>query len=224
MKPNVRRNRPPVSNEKRGQNGRGGVSRFMFKSIARAVALTVLAALCFMGAGAEADEPSSARPSEPYRIQPGDILTFSVWKEPDLQGDVLVRPDGGLSFALVGDIQAERMTLDQLKQELARRLEKYVPDPSVAVALKQLGGNRIYVLGKVNRPGEFPFSRSLDVMQAISLAGGTTPFASVNDIQILRRKPDGTQDAVEFHYAEVERGRGLRQNILLASGDTVVVP
>jgi polysaccharide export outer membrane protein len=196
----------------------------MFKSIIRVIALTSWSALCLLGAQAQAEEPAGPLPSEPYRIQPGDVLTFSVWKEPDLQGDVLVRPDGGLSFALVGDILAERMTLDQLKLELARRLQKYVPDPSVTVALKQLGGNRIYVLGKVNRPGEFPFSKPLDVMQAISLAAGTTSFASVNDIKILRRTSGGRQEAIAFHYAEVERGQGLQQNILLVSGDTVVVP
>ena len=81
----------------------------------------------------------------------------------------------------------------------------------------------MYVLGKVNRPGEFPFSQPVDVMQALALAGGATPFAAVNDIRILRR--DGSRlVAVEFHYAEVERGRKLEQNIVLRSGDTVVVP
>jgi polysaccharide export outer membrane protein len=114
--------------------------------------------------------------------------------------------------------------MEDLRKEITRRLEKYVPDPVVTVALKQSGGNRIYVLGKVNRPGEFPFGKSIDVMQAISLAGGTTPYASLDEIRILRRKSGGSQDAIAFRYTEVERGRGLEQNILLMSGDTVVVP
>lgn len=169
-------------------------------------------------------DPTGTGESEPYRIQPGDLLTVSVWKEPDLQADLLVRPDGGLTFPLVGEIPAERMTLPELQAEIAKRLQKYVPDPSVTVALKQLGGNRIYVLGKVNRPGEFTFSRPLDVMQAISLAGGMTAFAAGNDILVLRRRATGAQEAVPFRYGEVERGQSLSQNIMLRSGDTVVVP
>ena len=91
------------------------------------------------------------------------------------------------------------------------------------MSLRVLGGNRIYVVGKVNRPGEYPFSRPLDIMQSLSMAGGATPFAALNDIRILRRE-NGKQIAISFKYEEVERGRNLDQNILLKSGDTVVVP
>lgn len=164
-----------------------------------------------------------AADSEPYRIQPGDVLAVSVWKEQDLQGDVLVRPDGGMSFPLVGDVQAAGRTIEELRRAVDERLRKYIPDPSVAIAVKQIGGNRIYVLGKVNRPGEYPFSRPIDVMQALSLAGGATSFAELDSIQILRRE-QGRQIALRFEYSAVERGRKLEQNILLRSGDTVVVP
>ena len=159
-----------------------------------------------------------------YRIEPGDVLTISVWKEPDLQMDVLVRPDGGLSFPLAGDQHAAGRTVDELRQTLAERLRKYVPDPVVTVTVRQLGGNRIYVVGKVNRPGEFPFSRPLDVMQSLSLAGGGTSYAALNDIRILRRDAKGRQIAIPFRYEDVERGRHLEQNVLLETGDTVVVP
>jgi polysaccharide export outer membrane protein len=183
------------------------------------------AALLWTGlAAAQAYEPPSPVPADPYRIQPGDILAITVWKEEDLQGDVLVRTDGGVSFPLAGEILAVPMTIEELRKDIARRLEKYIPNPVVTVALKQSGGNRIYVLGKVNRPGEFPFGKPIDVMQAISLAGGTTSYASLDDIKILRRKSGGNQDAINFRYSEVAQGRGLEQNILLISGDTVVVP
>lgn len=165
-----------------------------------------------------------ASEAEAYRIQPGDVLIVSVWKEQDLQSEVLVRPDGGLSFALVGDVQASGRTIDELRAMINERLRKYIPDPSVTIAVKQIGGNRVYVLGKVNRPGEFPFARPIDVMQALSLAGGATSFASLDDIQILRRDERGAQQSLRFKYGEVERGRNLAQNILLKSGDTVVVP
>lgn len=158
-----------------------------------------------------------------YRIQPGDVLMIAVWKERDLQAELLVRPDGGISFPLAGDLAAGGRTVAQLGDVLGEKLKRYIPDPVVTVTVKSIGGNRVYVLGKVNRPGEFPFSQPLDVMQALALAGGATPFAAVNDIQILRRTGNRLV-AVEFHYADVERGRKLEQNIVLRSGDTVVVP
>ncbi len=148
---------------------------------------------------------------------------ISVWKEPELQAEVLVRPDGGLSFPLAGDVVAAGKSVQQLTALLDERLHPIISKPAVTVALKQIGGNRIYVMGKVNRPGEFPFARPIDVMQALALAGGMTPFAEVNDIQILRRE-SGTQVSIRFRYGDVERGRELGQNIVLLSGDTVVVP
>lgn len=192
--------------------------------MSRRMIVGLAAMLCLGLSGVVHAQEAAAAPSEAYRIQPGDVLTVSVWKEPDLQGDVLVRPDGGFTFPLAGEIAAEKMTLAQLQLAVARGLQKYLPDPSVTIALKQLGGNRIYVLGKVNRPGEFPFSKPLDVMQAIALAGGMTPFAAANDIRILRRLSSGAQTAVSFRYGAVERGEDLSQNIILQSGDTVVVP
>lgn len=181
-------------------------------------ALALLLMLCAQIGFVQADEP------EAYRIQPGDILMVSVWKEEALTAEVLVRPDGGMSFPLVGDVRASGRTVDEVRELVNERLSKFIPDPSVTIAVKQIGGNRIYVLGKVNRPGEFTFSRPLDVMQALSMAGGATLFASLDDIQILRRDDAGKQTARRFRYSEVERGRSLDQNILLKSGDTVVVP
>ncbi|MEZ5500745.1 MAG: polysaccharide biosynthesis/export family protein [Steroidobacteraceae bacterium] len=172
-----------------------------------------------------ADVASSANGAEAeYLLQPGDILGISVWKEEELKADVLIRPDGGLSFPLAGDVRAAGGTIAQLQVLLSQRLSKFIPDPVVTVALKQIGGNRIYVLGKVARPGEFAFAKSVDVMQALSLAGGTTPFADLNSIRVLRRSSLGQQTTFEFHYDEVERGRNLGQNLLLQSGDTVIVP
>ncbi|HKE94528.1 MAG TPA: polysaccharide biosynthesis/export family protein [Povalibacter sp.] len=159
----------------------------------------------------------------PYRIQPGDVLVVSVWKESDLQSEVLVRPDGGLSLPLAGEFQAAGHSIEELRSAIAQKLEKYVPNAVVTVAVKQIGGNRVYVIGKVNRPGEFMFSKPIDVMQALSLAGGATPFAALNDIRILRRDEQG-QQAIAFRYGDVESGHKLEQNILLHSGDTVVVP
>ena len=159
-----------------------------------------------------------------YHLQPGDTVTISVWKEKDLETEALVRPDGGLSFPLVGDVEAEGHTVREVRDIIAERLKPYIPDPVVTVAIKEIGGDHVYVLGKVSRPGEYPFSQPIDVMQALSLAGGTTPFASLNHIVILQRDRQGEQHALHFHYAQVAHGRDLSQNVLLHSGDTVVVP
>jgi polysaccharide export outer membrane protein len=159
-----------------------------------------------------------------YHLQPGDTVTISVWKEKDLDTEALVRPDGGLSFPLVGDVEAKGHTLREVRDTIADRLKPYIPDPVVTVAIKEIGGNEIYVLGRVNRPGGFPFSQPIDVMQALSLAGGTTPFAKLNRIVILHRDASGAEHSERFHYADIAHGRDLAQNVLLHSGDTVVVP
>lgn len=184
--------------------------------------------LSFFSLSVFADEaatlPSTATaPRAAYRLQPGDVISVSVWKEQDLQREVLVRPDGAVSFPLAGEVNVDGRTIEELRVDLVARLRRYVPDPVVTVAVKSIGGNRVYVLGKVARPGEFPFSSPVDVMQALSLAGGATPFAQVNDIVILRRENAG-QRAMPFRYGDVERGKNLQQNFLLQSGDTVVVP
>jgi polysaccharide export outer membrane protein len=173
---------------------------------------------------ADADTATAAQTVDAsYLVQPGDTLQVAVWKETDLQGEMLVRPDGALSFPLAGDIQAAGHTVEEIRKELQTRLAKYIPDPVVTVLVKKADGSRIFVVGKVNRPGDFPLVRPIDVMQALSLAGGATPFADVNGIRVLRREGD-RQEIFRFRYDDVRRGKALSQNILLRPGDTVVVP
>lgn len=158
-----------------------------------------------------------------YKVQPGDILSVSVWREPDMQLEVLVKPDGRFSIPLAGELSALGKTTQQLQKEVTARLVKYMPDLSVNVAVKQPSGNKIYVIGKVNKPGEFIMNRQLDVMQALSVAGGTTKFASLDSIKILRRQ-NKKQKVFQFEYSSVEEGSNLSHNILLQSGDVIVVP
>jgi polysaccharide biosynthesis/export protein len=158
-----------------------------------------------------------------YKLQPGDVLQVVVWKETDLQSEVVIRPDGGISFALAGDLQAAGLTTDALRGELQTRVRTLIPDAVVTVQVKLPSGNRVYVIGKVNHPGDFVLSRPTDVLQALSLAGGATPFANTNGIRVLHR--DGLiQTTTKFRYHDVARGKHLEQNVLLQSGDTVVVP
>ena len=167
---------------------------------------------------------SAAEQKGGYKIQPGDVLNVSVWKEEELQSEVIVRPDGGISFPLVGDLQVAGKTIPQISDEITRRMQKYIPDPVVSVSARSLAGNKIYVIGQVKQPGEFPATSYLDVVQAISMAGGMTPFAAVNKIKILRRDARGNLKAMSFKYGEVEKGDDLDQNIILQPRDVVVVP
>ncbi len=166
---------------------------------------------------------SFASPEEGYGVQPGDIISVSVWREEGLDQGVLVRPDGGISFPLAGDLAAEGKTIEEITQAIARKLSEFIPNPVVTVSLQQNEGNRIYVTGRVNQPGVFLINRPVDIMQAIAMAGGLTPFADKDDIKILRREK-GVQRAIPFDYKAVQKGRALAQNILLRAGDTIVVP
>ena len=175
----------------------------------------VLAAwgICVVAFGADAS----------YLLQPGDVLTVSVWKEPDLSIDLLVRPDGGITMPLAGEIEAAGHSVEEVRTVIDERLRHFLSKPAVTLIVKQTLGNQIFVIGKVTHPGQYPLNRPVDVLQALSLAGGVTPFAAVNDIRVLRR--DGQrQVTMSFRYGDVEKGRNLQQNILLQSGDTVVVP
>lgn len=159
-----------------------------------------------------------------YEIQAGDVLFVSVWKEEDMQREVLVGPDGTISFPLAGDMSISGKTVASVRTELIEKISEYIPDPSITVSIVKVAGNKIYVLGQVNKPGEFIIDRQVDVMQALSMAGGATPFADLKDIKILRRKADGQQQVMNFDYKRVSRGKSLNQNIILKSGDTIMVP
>lgn len=182
----------------------------------------VLAA-CSAGSFAADAASSGGAPLEAYTVKPGDVLSIAVWKEPDLQGPVLVRPDGSFSFPLAGQIDARGRTVAELQRAVTDKLKKFISDPVVTVSISEVKGNKVYVLGQVNKPGEFVVNPRVDVMQALSMAGGTTAFASLGDIVILRRTEKG-QEALPFRYGEVSRGRNLQQNIMLQAGDVVVVP
>ena len=168
--------------------------------------------------------PGAATATPGYQIQPGDLLQISVWREEDLKQEVLVRPDGGFSFPLAGDMTALGKTVEDIRKEIADRLVRYIPDLVVTVAVKEINGNKIYVIGQVNRPGGFVMNPRVDVLQALSIAGGTTPFAKLDDIIVLRRSSETNEVKLPFRFNDVVKGRGLEQNVLLLSGDVVVVP
>lgn len=156
-----------------------------------------------------------------YRLGPEDVLRIAVWKDEHLTREALVRPDGMVSFPLVGDVRAEGRTVEEFRADLSQRLSRYIPEPTLSVEVVKLASYRIYVLGRVNRPGEFVVGHDTDIVQALSMAGGLTPFASENGIKVLRR---ATGDAHPFRFGDVKRGKNLDQNIVLERGDVVIVP
>lgn len=176
---------------------------------------------CTYGApGASPDKPMA---DSGYLLGPEDVLLISVWKDEHLTKEVVVRPDGMISFPLVGDLAAEGRTVEDLRADLVRRLVKYIPNVNVTVAVTKVLSYKIYVVGRVNKPGEYLVGHYTDVLQALSLAGGLTPFAAENDIKVVRRIR-GQQETFPFRYSDVRKGMDLEQNILLQRGDTVMVP
>jgi polysaccharide export outer membrane protein len=172
--------------------------------------------------------PIAARGEQPvaadYRLHPGDKLEVSVWKETELQKPaVVISPDGKFYIPLAGDIVAAGRTVAEVRQEIENRLKKYIPEPVVTVGISEVGGNVAYVIGQVTKPGAFVMNPAITVLQALSLAGGTTPFAKLNDIVVIRGS-QGARRSLPFRYGEVSAGKDLAQDVTLESGDVVVVP
>jgi len=192
----------------------------MLRSLFQTV-LCLAAAMAFGAASAAADDG--------YRINGGDMLHISVYGEQNLNQDVPVQPDGGIAFPLVGNMNARGMTLKELQTKISNTLREsqYFPnltDNEVTVSMVKASGNSVSVVGQVKQPGTFSYDTQLDVMQALSLAGGLTPFASKSKIKILRRDTQGVQTAILFDYSDIEDGQHLDKNIILQGGDVVVVP
>ncbi len=160
---------------------------------------------------------------EGYQIGAGDVLAISVWNNPDLTRVVPVLPDGKISFPLIGELKASDLTVPQLMEALKKALAPYAPDPQLSVEVQQTRSLTIYVIGKVNRPGNFTYSSNIDVLQALSMAGGLNPFAKRSSIKILRTTKTGKQEFA-FDYDAVTEDGDLGQNIELKRGDVVIVP
>lgn len=194
-----------------------------------------MVALLFISSNMVADENPATPNAVPileeeslgyYSINAGDFLSITVWNEPAFSAEqLLVRPDGFISAPVLGEIKAGGQTISQLQAHLAKILSRYLKDePTVVATLLASGGSQIFVLGKVNAPGAYPMTGSFDVTQVIAMARGLNSFAAENKILILRRDITGVQHALEFEYNKVRSGKDLSSNIVLKSGDVVLVP
>jgi polysaccharide export outer membrane protein len=158
-----------------------------------------------------------------YHISPGDVIEISVWKDPELSRNLVVPPDGIISFPLIGSVNVTHLAVPELRKIVTQRLSEFIPDATVAVMLIEINSLKAYVIGKVNNPGEFDIDMDTNVMQVLAKAGGLNPFASAGNIKIIRQK-DNKIIKIPFNYGQVEKGKNLEQNIILKSGDVVVVP
>jgi len=180
------------------------------------------------GAGAqqaavEAREPADSVPvavnPATYIIGPEDVLFVRVWREPELSGPVVVRPDGKITLPLVGDIPAAGLTPEKLDTAVTQAYAKFINNPEIIISVQAVRSKRYYVTGEVNRPGAYPLVTPTTVLEALTLAGGFREFANKKNITILR----GTQ-RLKFNYNDVVKGKNLSQNILLEHGDYIIVP
>ena len=190
----------------------------MIEPLSRTFALMLLALGALTAGRVEAQAVEAD-----YKMHAGDQLEVSVWKEVDLQRTVLIRPDGKFSFPLTGEVQAVGRSPAEIRADIENRLKVYIPEPVVTVTVTGVNGNGIYVIGQVNKPGAFLMNPRVNILQALSLAGGGTPFAKLDSIIVIR-STGGTQRSVPFRYSQVSEGKDLAQNILLEAGDVVVVP
>ena len=131
-------------------------------------------------------------------------------------------PDGTITFPLVGRLVAGGKTVEQLKQEIEKRLNRFVPEPELTLIVQQVNSMVVYVLGKVNRPGYFPLKMNVDVLQALAMAGGLNIFADPSDIRIFRKTRDKSMVMI-FNYQSVTEDNYLEGNIMLQAGDVIVV-
>lgn len=166
-----------------------------------------------------------------FTLGPEDVLKVTVWKSPDLSGEVTVRPDGTITLPLIGDVPAVGLTANVLAKRISERLTEYVSSPVVTVQVKEVNSYFIYVLGTVVRPGKYPLKSYANVMQGISLAGGFAPFANKNKIKVLRNVSTGSEGHEEKHqieipvcYDDILKGTAVPGNFILLSGDVIVVP
>jgi len=187
------------------------------------ISVVIMAIVVITASPLRAGDQAPAPSIQDYIMGPGDVLDISVWNNEALTRQVTVLPDGKIHFPLIGEVVVGGKTLVDLEKELKKRIGTFVPAPDLTVMVQQVNSMLIYVIGKVNRPGRFALNTNINVLQALTMAGGLNTFAKRNKIKIFRETKDTTV-ILPFEYDEVTEGENLEQNIALQRGDIVVVP
>ena len=179
--------------------------------------------LCGTMATAQKSVSAETSPSG-YKINAGDVLEISTWKEPDLsREDVIVRSDGKISFPLLNDIQAAGLSPTQLKNNIEKKLKDFVETPVVTVTIRAANSQKFYILGEIMNTGEYPLIKQLTVLQAFAMAGGFTEWAAKKEI-ILLRNENGKEKVFRINYKDILKGKDFSSNIYLKVDDTIIVP
>jgi polysaccharide export outer membrane protein len=191
---------------------------------ARIALLAVLTGMAAATAAFAADPPAMVATQSDYKIHAGDQLLVGVYDDPKMPPiTITVTPDGKFSFPLIGILMAGGKTPEQVRVEMENKLRKFVAEPVVTVSVVEVKGNVAYVIGQVSKPGQIVMNPAVNVLQALSIAGGGNPYAKMDSIIVIRNSVGG-QRILNFHYGQVASGKNLEQNVQLESGDVVVVP
>ena len=176
-------------------------------------------------AAAPAPADASSKPhDDTFVIGVDDVLAINVWKEPDISRSIPVRSDGKISLPLVGELQAAGETPRQLERSIAAKLQSFISEPEVTVIVQEIRSQKFNILGQVAKPGSYPLTNAMTVLDAIAVAGGFKDFAKQKSIYVLRQNPKGEPVRLPFNYKEVVKGKNPAQNIKLEPRDTIYVP
>ena len=196
-------------------------------AVAVVMSLSVLPGCTQMGLvpGSEVESKSS---NTEFVLGPEDVLEVVVWRNQDLSRVVIVRPDGMISMPVIGDVQAAGLTADQLAERITTRLKEYKENPTVSVSVKEINSYNVFVIGEVAKPGKYQLKSYTTILQAISIAGGFTPYASRNKLQIVRHITNGNggwrEVRLAMPYDDLLKGQGDPEYIMIKAGDTIIVP
>ena len=172
--------------------------------------------------GPAAPGTMSALPPD-YVIGPEDVVAVLFWRDQEMSGDYVVRPDGQITLPLLNDVRAAGLTPEQLRESLTKAASKLIEDPTVTVGIKAINSRKVHITGMVGKPGAYPLTSPTTVVQLIAAAGGLHEFADKKKILVVRTE-NGRQTAFKFNYNDFSKGKNLKQNIELKPGDTVIVP
>jgi polysaccharide export outer membrane protein len=171
---------------------------------------------------------AAPRPTDPvvppgYVIGTDDVLAIVYWKDKEMTSEAQVRPDGRIALPLINEVVAAGLTPEQLREKLTEESKKYMEDANITVVVRQINSRKAFITGEVNKPGTYPLTSPMTVMQLIAMAGGLREYADAKRIVIMRTE-NGKPTSLRFNYKDVIDGKNLEQNIQLKPGDTVVVP
>ena len=196
-------------------------------AVAVVMSLSVLSG-CTQSSGLVGSVVESKSSNTEFVLGPEDVLEVVVWRNQDLSRQVIVRPDGMISMPVIGDVQAAGLTADQLAERIATRLKEYKENPTVSVSVKEINSYNVFVIGEVAKPGKYQLKSYTTILQAISIAGGFTPYASRNKLQIVRHITNGNGGWQEVRlampYDDLVKGQADPEYLMIKSGDTIIVP